>query len=466
MAKYSYLNEKPKWYQPKPEPRPAAMPPKFPTNTFRAAVSDFGGVASANPIIAPVSSQPITPVTPTSKLNQLETTGRPAYFNNINNPNHWASQFTEPEKALQILEQQYQDYKTSMEQQTRANEEAAKAQEDQKKTLTYWMGTANSLPLPNFTQSPVSELDPNSLFGQRLMQDRSAENTGRNPDKDVWLNGYKAYNQNRTKLQTAEKINLALEKASPIFLPITDEQGNVVAPAAFTPQEYMKGIEDGDIYDPDMPESNFKYGKTSMVFASIPGVPGKQLLPAEVWYRSRDHLLGGNWNLPLFSDTEGYQYNAPMMSFGSPARWLDIQNFRNLKDFENRNKGGVKEDGTPGLPNQGLKPGFVPGIDFLNLPALTTEDEFVDQGEETGGDGGFGGGGGGGGGGFGPSYWGNPSSSGYYGNTSFSPGYWGNNGGYGSSGYNGSGSYSPNYQSNQYGTRKGQYFSQLARWVI
>lgn len=410
---------------------------------------------------------------------ELEHKGRPAYFNNINDPIKWAEQYTDPVKALDYLDYQYQVNKKDM---------VAQMAEDNASPpigIGYTFGD-----YLNWYQKPTYA-DADTLFGARFVNDRALELAGKEPTGNYWKDQYLDYEINKKDLSKAEQISLALEKASPVFQPITDEQGNVVAPAMLTPEEYMKGLTDNTIYDANLPGSEFNYGTTELVYEN------GQLIPAEIWYRKTDRLMGGNWRLPHFSDTAGYEYNPPPMTNlnqTGASNWLGLQNFVYLQKFINDNKVGVKSDGTIGLPNQGMAPGFVPGVDYQILPALDNgEGSGEGSGEGVAGPGyedpGYGEWGypnyGSGGGSSYAGYYGNPSSSGYYGRNSYGPNYWSNPSGqgYGSGGWSNNGSpnfwanpsssnyvgnngYGSNYQDNQYNQRKGQYFSQLARWVI
>ena len=519
MARFDYLNDKPKnkpkWYdQPKPKvvpkkqeqiwDEPGAGPAFWQTNNTEP---EFGYVPTGPTKPVPWQNQyPAWMKPPVNKpsapwVNPLpEQHNRPAYFNNRSTPAdfyRWVDSFEQPEKAIEVIEKDYQQYEKTLNEQLDFIGSGPPNPVDQlmDKDTPWWerLGAASQQALMNYGQGanwvdnkamiedyqrkfmntyiPEDErlyAQPGTLYGNRFIAQRAAQNYAYPPDNtNKFLTDYQGMDQARDKVGKLNQLDYALTQASPFFQPITDEFGNVLAPAPLTPKEYAEGVEDGKIYDPNMPDSLPKYGKTELV------IENGQLIPYEMWYRAKTDqmgLFGGNWNLPMFSDTEGYQYNAPGMNFqGNQMRWLDIQNFVNLKNFENKtNKVGVKTDGTMGQPGQAMPFGFNPGIDFQIPNQIHSGTEMVEDpnlGEDLGGGGG-GGGGWGDSGGYGPSYWGNPNSSGYYGNQNYGPNYWGNSGGYGSNGYGGSNSYGPNYQNNQYGLRKGQYFSQLARWVI
>ena len=502
MAKYSYLKpktQKPKWYEyqkPAPPPPPksgaagfrGAVPgtsfvsqgqPMPPVSGIRQTENRSSGLADLNARFASIGAQQNTMMTDgggnQSWVNPLPAQhNRPAYFNNQSTPaqfNRWLDSFEQPEKALEVVEKDYQNWKSGVDaiQEQNANLYNNPYKNPEKPSFAEMLGY-------NPTSNAFGEMlgvgwkDPNvnaeTLYGQRYMQENATKDYPVRPDfTNKFLTDYQGREENKKKAGKDIALSFALNQARPFFQPITDEQGNVIAAPPLTQVEYMDGVADGTIYDPNMPDSKPQYGKTALV------IENGQMIPYEMWYRSKTNnmkLMGGNWNLPMFSDTEGYQYNAPIMNLnGGALKWLDIQNFVNLKNFENKtNKVGMKTDGTMGKPGQAMPFGFNPGIDFQIPNQIQSGTEMVEDpnlGEDLGGGGGWGGGGGGG---FGPSYWGNPGSSGYYGSQNYSPGYWGNSGGYGSNGYSGSNSYGPNYQSNQYGLRKGQYFSQLARWVI
>ena len=468
MARFDYLkpNPKPKpnYYKPVPKPTPKEQQEILDKPGLRPA---FWQTNNTDPVFG---YWPTGPTKPVPWQNPLpEQHNRPAYFNNRStqaNYNRWLDSFEQPEKAIEVIEKDYQQYKADMDAIMARNESLY--DKPTPKTFSDWMNynpfsDAFGEVMGAGWEDPGTDLE--TVFGRRYSQELAEKNYAY-PSDNRFLTDYQGMDQARETGGKAYQLEYALNQASPFFQPITDEYGNVLAPAPLTPKEYAAGVTDGKIYDPNMSDSLPQYGKTQLV------IEDGQLIPYEMWYRSKVDemgLFGGNWNLPMFSDTEGYQYNAPGMNFqGNQMRWLDIQNFVNLKNFENKtNKIGIKTDGTMGMPGQAMPFGFNPGIDFQIPNQIHSGTETVEDpnlGEDLGGGGGWGGWGDSGG--YGPSYWGNPGSSGYYGNQNYGPNYWGNSGGYGSNGYSGSNSYGPNYQNNQYGVRKGQYFSQLARWVI
>lgn len=525
MARYNYLNPRllldtKDWYY-KPQPKapapkkqqeiwdePGVRPAFWQTNNTEP---EFGYVPTGPTKPVPWQNQyPAWMKPPVNKpsapwVNPLpEQHNRPAYFNNRNTPanfNRWLDSFEQPEKAIEVIEKDYQQYKADMDAIMARNEN--RYAHEPPTSFSDWMGAtpfsdAFGEVLGIGWEDPGVDLE--TPFGRRYTNELLYKNYSYKPDFN-FLTNYQSMVQDREKFGRLNQVNYALSQAAPLFLPITDELGNVLAPAPFTPKEYEKGISDGSIYDPSMPDSNFKYGQTSLVYAEIPGQPGKQLLPAEVWYRSQDRLLMGD-NYSGFTDQYGYTHfnksylpnvtrsdisaknmGVPIWDFANfamgpftkefPAPRLNTQyslqsttDYQNVIDYQ-------KNDPLFNLPFYGPP---APGQEFINgrpaeyvvLPALTPEETQTPTVEAPPGTEAppGGGGGWGGGGGYGPSYWGNPSSSGYYGNQNYGPNYWGNSGGYGSGGYSGGYSNDPNYHSNQYGTRKGQYFSQLARWVI
>lgn len=312
-------------------------------------------------------------------------------------PDKFVMQSDNPKEAADWINKSYATYK-------KANQEA----------LDFWKKTAYD---PYASKNPEPEgVKPDSFYGARFMEDRALEQAGKPPVEYDFYNNYVKQIETNQKNDKANKIATALEQAAPLFTPVLDEQGNVIAPAALTLEEYTGGIDDGIIYDPNMPDSEFNYGKTQYVYQN------GNLSEAEEWFRSQDHLMGGNWRLPEFTDQGGYQYTGPGVAMNNnPLRFLDIQNFTNLQRFMNDSKVNG---------SAAINPSFTPGIEFQLLPGAnksvgTDDTNFGDMP----GDGGWGDG-------------------------------WGGGWGGGSSGYG------PNYYDNQYRLRKNQYFSQLARWVI
>lgn len=440
-----------------------------------------------------------------------EQHNRPAYFNNKSTPAdfyRWLDSFEDPEKAIEAIEtieKDYQQYAADVDAIMTRNEERY-SNEPPKKPPSFWE-RIGATPMSDVFGEALGigwedpGINPETLYGWRYSQELQDKNYANHQDRS-FLAGYRDWAQDREEFAKLIQLETALTRASPLFQPILDEQGNVLAAPLFTPDEYVDGLTEGTIYDPNMPDSKFKYGKTALVYAAIPGEPGLQLLPAEAWYRSQDRLLMGN-NYSGFTDQYGYTHfnksylpnvtssdisaknmGVPIWDFNPanfamgpftkehPAPRLNAQyslqsttDYQNVIDYQKSTPWLNLPFYGPPAPGQQ----FVDGqpAQYAVLPALTPEETQTPTVEPPAGDGGWGGWGGwGDSGGYGPSYWGNPNSSGYYGSGSYSPDYWGDSGGYGSGGYSGGYSNDPNYHSNQYGTRKGQYFSQLARWVI
>lgn len=264
---------------------------------------------------------------------------------------------------------------------------------------------------------PVDFLNINTAFGQRALEDRSSLLSGQETTKsDYWTKPLKSKLNEIQQIMDVQPINDAINRAAPLFTPMLDENGEMLAPALMTPTEYIDGLEDQTIYDPLLPDSKFSYGKTQLVFQD-----GK-LIPAEEWYRTvGDHLIGGNWELPEFTDQGGYQYNS-RQNWANPSMAIGLEN-KSLQNAMN----DAKITG-----NQFINPNFYPHINYQLYDEVMAGNEMIDDsyGE---GDGGYG-----------------------YGEGGYGYGY----------GYGSSGGYGPNYYNDAYRQNKGQYYSQLARWVI
>ena len=278
-----------------------------------------------------------------------------------------------------------------------------------------------SMPYQSLSFSPPPEptdtLDLDTAFGQRGLVDRNntlqnVETTG----SDYWSKPLESKLEEVKRIQEMQTIKDAVNRAAPVFTPLLDENGEVLAPALMTPDEYIKGLEEQTIFDPLLPDSKFQFGKTQLVYQD-----GK-IMPAEEWYRTvGDHLIGGNWELPEFTDQGGYQYNS-RTHWDNPSMAIGIEN----KALQN----AMNDARITG--NQFINPNFYPHINYQLYDQVVVDNEQVEDsyGE---GDGDYG-----------------------YG---YGDGY-----GYGY-GYGG-GSYGPGYYTDAYRQDKGQYYSQLARWVI
>lgn len=264
---------------------------------------------------------------------------------------------------------------------------------------------------------PVDFLNINTAFGQRALDDRTSLLSGQETTKsDYWTKPLKSKLNEIQQIMDVQPINDAINRAAPLFTPMLDENGEVLAPALMTPDEYIKGLEEQTIFDPLLPDSKFRFGKTQLVYQD-----GK-IMPAEEWYRTvGDHLIGGNWELPEFTDQGGYQYNS-RQNWANPSMAIGLEN-KSLQNAMN----DAKITG-----NQFINPNFYPHINYQLYDEVVSGNEMIDDsyGE---GDGGYG-----------------------YGEGGYGYGY----------GYGSSGGYGPNYYNDAYRQNKGQYYSQLARWVI
>lgn len=266
-------------------------------------------------------------------------------------------------------------------------------------------------------------------------------------------------------------IQDAYQRAANLFPPAKKgfDKNN---PPANTLEWYMKGVREGWIYDPEV-SKNLKGGDYTSNYYTKDPVSGQDIryyygpdpftgeigfMPIGRLERSKDRLVGGNWLLPTLSDTKDYEWYSGMMHNGSTHDFLK-NTYLNLLEFRNRNKMGISNSGELGLPWQGMMNTPL-GIDFQLMPAI----EPIKETEEPpppddGGGYGYGSGGGGGyayTGGTNPFYYTNP------------PGGGGGGSGYGSRGYGYTGQYSnpANYYNNEFRGRRGEHFSELARWVI
>lgn len=264
---------------------------------------------------------------------------------------------------------------------------------------------------------PTDTLDLDTAFGQRGLVDRN--NTLQNEEttgSDYWSKPLESKLEEIKRIQEMQPIKDAVNRAAPLFTPLLDENGEVLAPALMTPSEYIKGLEEQTIFDPLLPDSKFQFGKTQLVYQD-----GK-IMPAEEWYRTvGDHLIGGNWELPEFSDQGGTEYNS-RQNWANPSMAIGLEN-KSLRNAMNH----AKITG-----NQFINPNFYPHINYQLYDQVVSGNEQVEDSYGEGdGDYGYG---------YGDGY-------GY--------GYGGSSGGYG-----------PNYYNDAYRQNKGQYYSQLARWVI
>ena len=440
MAKDWLITRKPaprSYYKPAPKPVKKKPPIIKPGERRPNQYTDTGGEnvpAFYNPAPAPAPAPRAAakkvlgqPVLNTTSPELPDIKGRPSYFQGYaqSNPIRWAEQYTDPGQAMRWLDQRYLGFKKQTDSGFDDYERAVEQSHQLPTTYAGWIGKTSAPFASAFAEVlglPISgkkqpTIDPNQLFGKRYMVDRSAElnNEFYKTDPHQFEELYADHARNQAEAKEAAIIDAALTRAAPVFAPLLDENGNVLAPALMTPKEYADGLKNQEIFDPLLPDSKFSYGKTKLVFQD-----GK-IKPAEEWYRDMgDHLIGGNWELPEFTDQGGYQYNS-RTHWDNPSMAIGIEN----KALQN----AMNDARITG--NQFINPNFYPHINYQMYDQVVGSHEYVEDGYGDGGGGGYG--------------------DGY--------GY-----GYGD-GYGG-GSYGPGYYTDGYRQDKGQYYSQLARWVI
>ena len=258
MARFDYLNNKPKnkpkWYD-QPKPQPQAPPPTHFTfypewNKPVSQKSGAGGFRFADPNAPKIISQgqPM-PVTFLNQTRQADTGNgnppwtnplpeqhnRPAYFNNRSTPanfNRWLDSFEQPEKAIEVIEKDYQQYKADMDVITARNEN--RYAYEPPTSFSDWMGAT---PFSDAFgemfgigwEDPGTDLE--TVYGRRYSKELAEKNYAYPPDNtNKFLTDYRGMDQARENGGKAYQLNYALNQASPFFQPITDEFGNVLAP--------------------------------------------------------------------------------------------------------------------------------------------------------------------------------------------------------------------------------------------
>lgn len=322
-----------------------------------------------------------------------------------------------------------------------------------------------------YTKPTNFSFDPTTSFGKRFI----AEQGG------ITIPTYQEQREAEVKRKEAQKEQAAKDKRMAelvdYFTPMQDDNGNVIWQPAMGLDDYVKGVKDGTIYDPEDPNSVFtspehsyigndvdgtydhsqgygygsppsKTGKqpTQYVFTDMGDGQGTRFVSAMEYFRRQDRLMGGNQLIPMYTDQHDKDGNPLQDTYlwnnqRSAGQNITLQNKFWGKQAQEQM---IFDRGGGAGVNHGMQPGFTPGFDWQMLPALTADFSGIEEAPAPTDTGWWGGGGGGGGGGYG------------YGGS----GYAGRYGGYGR-GYNNGG-----YYGNQYRDEANGFFNQLARWVI